>query len=197
MPYFAVGAVVEFAPSLFSAIANQTRKTRHGQFVFWHRTFQTARRPPGLVEGDQPPLFTSKLAAEVNLQPGHDHWTKLIIEQAGSAVIQVENGVLDYVNIAINKDRDRLDISDADDSTWKAHFVIQQQGTNFLNLKGTVNGVPVDIKLHVEKKAFRLTSSEYHIIYKLLAPWHAGRALCFDDQSHLTVSPTGFEPVLP
>jgi len=80
-------------------------------------------------------------------------------------VLQLQSGVLDWVSLSLSKDRTQLELSDSDDPKWKAHFAIQQQSRNLLNLQGALNGVPVDIKLHVAEKAFRLTSGEYHVIF--------------------------------
>jgi uncharacterized membrane protein YphA (DoxX/SURF4 family) len=117
------------------------------------------------LSGNSQPLFTDKLAAELHLRPGDDHWRKLVIERTGEAVLQLQSGVLDWVSFSLSKGRTELELSDSDDPKWKAHFAIQQQARNLLNLQGALNGVPVDIKLHVDERAFRLTSGEYHVIF--------------------------------
>ena len=116
------------------------------------------------MAGNSQPLFTTKLAGELNLRPGHDRWTKFIIEGPGGAVLQLQSGVLDFVNISLSNDHAQLEMSDSDDPQWKAHFAIQQQARDLLNLQGTVNDVPVEIELRARQRSFNLSSAPYHII---------------------------------
>jgi hypothetical protein len=118
--------------------------------------FQSAR--------NSQPLLTAKLAGEMHVQPGDDRWMKFVVDGAKDGVIQLHNGVWDYVDIAVSKDRSQLEISDSSDPTWKAHFAIQQTGGNSLRLHGTINGVPVEMALHANDKSFRLTADKLHII---------------------------------
>lgn len=116
------------------------------------------------LDGNSQPLLTTKLATEMHVEPGEDRWTKFIVGSAREGVIQLHNGVWDYVGISVNKDHTQLDVDDSADATWKVHFAIQQPGGNLLRLQGTINGVPVEIALHANDKSFRLTSEKYHII---------------------------------
>jgi uncharacterized membrane protein YphA (DoxX/SURF4 family) len=111
------------------------------------------------------PLFTPKLAAEMQIQqPGDGCWRKFIIERPGSALLQLENGLFDQVDISFSKDHAQLNLSDSDDPKWKAKLAIQQPATDLLSLDGTVNGAHVQIQLHASKRRFRLTSGEYRMI---------------------------------
>jgi len=110
------------------------------------------------------PLLTNKIAAELHLGAGEGRWSRFAVEQPGEAVLQLQNGVLDFVNIAVSKDHTVLDMNDSADPNWKAHFTFRLEGEKLLHLQGAMNGVPVEIALHTREGTFRLTSDEYHII---------------------------------
>ena len=114
--------------------------------------------------GNSQPLLTAKLATEMHVQPGDDRWMKLVVGGLHEGVIQLHNGLWDYVDISVSKDQTQLDVSDSADPNWKAHFAIQHPGGNRLRLQGAINGVPVEITLHADDKAFTLTADKYHFI---------------------------------
>ena len=139
----------------------------------YSRHLATTRNVPfaGVWEVDQfqpaansQPLLTAKLATEMHVEPGEDRWTKFVVGGRNEGSLQLHNGVWDYIEISVNKDHTQLEMSDPADSTWKAHFAIEQPGRNRLRLKGAINGVPVEIALHAYDKGFLLTTEKYHII---------------------------------
>jgi len=68
------------------------------------------------------------------------------------------------VDTSIGKGQAQLEMSDSDDANWKAHFAIELPAGDLINQQGTVNDVPVEIKLRARQGSFNLTSDHYHII---------------------------------
>jgi uncharacterized membrane protein YphA (DoxX/SURF4 family) len=110
------------------------------------------------------PFFTDKLAAGMNIVPGEDRWTELIIDTPRGSAIGLSNGALDYVTMSLDTANATLSVGDPSDPNWKCNFVYQRAGKEHLNLEGAINGNSVSLKLHRSNLSSRLTSRGFHWI---------------------------------
>jgi hypothetical protein len=115
-------------------------------------------------------LFTEKLAKDMQLSAGEDHWVRLYFESRlfaapNSILIELKNGTLDAVSIKYDPTTGTALLSDSDDPGWKAVLTMKSAGKDLLEIKGAVNGVPVTAVLHREEVSqFPLTRDEIHFI---------------------------------
>jgi len=119
------------------------------------------------VSGEpQHSLFTRKLATEMHIGQGEDRWATLIIETPGQAVIQMRNGVMDYVNLDLDKTATAATLSDGSDDQWKGQLRLQEPRQGVLNLSGEVNGVTIVAKLHrLDESRFILQTETLNLMH--------------------------------
>jgi uncharacterized membrane protein YphA (DoxX/SURF4 family) len=110
------------------------------------------------------PLFTDKFVADMNIAPGEDRWTALIIDTPRGSAIGLSNGALDYVTLNLDAANDTLSVSDPSDPNWKCNFVYRRTSEQLLNLEGAINGNPVSLRLHRSERSSRLMSRGFHWI---------------------------------
>jgi uncharacterized membrane protein YphA (DoxX/SURF4 family) len=111
------------------------------------------------------PLFTKKLASEMNIRAGADRWTELIIDDGGNAGLRLSNGLLDWVTLKVDTNRKAVLIDDGDDPNWKCDFAYQRDLDGQLALQGQINGNAVSIKLHrTDMSKSLLVSRGFHWI---------------------------------
>jgi hypothetical protein len=110
------------------------------------------------------PLFTDKLAADMNIAPGEDRWTELIIDTPQGSAIGLSNGALDYVTLSLDTAKDTLSVGDGSDPNWKCSFAYQRIGNQRLDLEGAINGNSVSLKLHRSHQPGLLMSRGFHWI---------------------------------
>lgn len=121
-------------------------------------------------ERGQQGLFTEKLAKELQAPAGGDRWVRLYFENRlfnppNSMMIELKNGILDTVNLTYDAPSGAMRLSDDDDPSWKVALRMKPSGRDGLELKGTVNGVPVTAELHREDLSrFPLTQEEVRFI---------------------------------
>lgn len=109
-------------------------------------------------------FLTPKLAADMNVAPGQDHWTEMIFEMPASAVVLLGNGTLDYVTLSLDPGKQTAAIGDNGDPAWKCDFVYQRTGSQ-MGFQGSINGIPVTLKLHrLDDSKMRLTTRGFHWI---------------------------------
>jgi uncharacterized membrane protein YphA (DoxX/SURF4 family) len=110
-------------------------------------------------------LFTPKLAAEMHVAPGEDHWLRLVFDEPNALVIQLLNGELDYVNLTLDKNAATATLSDSDDPNWKVQLTLRQPQPNTLELHGQVNGLTVTSTLHrVDESRFKIRDEGLHLV---------------------------------
>jgi uncharacterized membrane protein YphA (DoxX/SURF4 family) len=110
------------------------------------------------------PLFTAKLASELRIGPGDDRWMELIVDSA-HAGIRLSNGVLAYVTLKLDMNKNTVLIGDDADEDWKCDFVYQQTGDRQLTLEGHINGNAATIKLRrVDRSKWILVTRGFHWI---------------------------------
>jgi len=112
-------------------------------------------------------LFTPKLEKEYRVSPGQDHWLGLIFSAPKRMTILLNDGVTDGVDLSgsSNANTGQVQVTDSDDSAWKATLSIQQPGKDLLSVEGIVNGVPISAKFHRKDLAsFPLTQEKFQFI---------------------------------
>jgi hypothetical protein len=101
---------------------------------------------------------------------GQDHWARLYFENRplmppDSILIELKNGVLDGVILKYDASTGTALLTDNGDPNWKATLTMEPSGKDLLQLKGTVNGVPITATLHRDDLSrFPLTQEEIHFI---------------------------------
>lgn len=118
------------------------------------------------VGGTKPaPLFTPLLQKNMQIQPGHEAWQRLLFDSGNSLIIQLEGPIMDQVTPALDEKAALLTITDEGDPNWACKLSFQRPEPASLLLQGDVNGVPVTMKLHREDDTrFALTSRRFHLI---------------------------------
>lgn len=110
-------------------------------------------------------LFTAKLTSDMNIGPGEDRWSELIIEKSDSADIRLSNGLMDVVTLKLDAMKNQAAIGDDGDPNWKCDFSYQRTAESQLTLKGRINGNAVSMKLHrVDSGKSNLVSRGFHWI---------------------------------
>lgn len=108
-------------------------------------------------------LFTRKLATEMHIGPGEDRWATLIVETPGQALIQTRNGMMDRVNLDVDKTASTAALSDGGDDQWKGQLKFEQPRSDLLNLDGEVNGVTITARLHrMDESRFILQNESFN-----------------------------------
>jgi len=79
-------------------------------------------------------------------------------------VIQIRNGMMDYVNLDLDKTATTATLSDSGDDQWKGQLRFEQPRQDKLNLTGEVNGVIIAAKLHrMDESRFVLQSESINL----------------------------------
>lgn len=150
---FTYGSLTRYAPENHPATA--PRPALYG--VWQVEEFATAGNPSA-------PLFTAKLASDLRIGPGDDRWMELIVDST-NAGIRLSNGVLAYVTLKSDMNKNTVLIGDDADEDWKCDFVYQQTGDRQLTLEGHINGNAATIKLHrVDSSKSILVTRGFHWI---------------------------------
>ena len=115
-------------------------------------------------------LFTEKLAKEMKIRAGEDHWVRLYFEYRifspkDTILIELKNGILDEVNLKYDASTAVALLNDTDDPDWKVTLALKSPGKDLLELNGTVNGIQVTATFHREDMSrFPLTQDGIHFI---------------------------------
>jgi uncharacterized membrane protein YphA (DoxX/SURF4 family) len=109
------------------------------------------------------PLFTPKLAAELDVHPGQDRWQQLIIDTSRESAILLGNGVLDSIVVTVSPDGKTATLTDSSDAAWKCDFRVERPSADLLNLDGRINGVEATVRVHrLPKEKLLLTNARFH-----------------------------------
>jgi uncharacterized membrane protein YphA (DoxX/SURF4 family) len=118
--------------------------------------FQVRGNPAG-------PLFTPKLAAELDVHRDEDRWQQLIIDTSSQSAIRLGNDVLDSIVVVVAPDGKTVTLTDPGDAAWKCDLRVERPSANLLDLDGRINGVEASVRLHrLPKEKLLLTNSRFH-----------------------------------
>jgi uncharacterized membrane protein YphA (DoxX/SURF4 family) len=98
-------------------------------------------------------LLTNKRRHALGVQGGHDGWRGIIFQGRRTATIELQDGVMDWVQMQFNPATASLVFTDFGDASWKCIFATSRPSPDILLLTGSVNGNAATISLHREPES--------------------------------------------
>jgi uncharacterized membrane protein YphA (DoxX/SURF4 family) len=110
--------------------------------------------------------------ASLEILSGEKRWQRVFIQSANRLAVQYPDGSLNGMNLELDSKKNEMKLSDDEAPGWKGQFALEQPDGETLNLKGTVNGKGVRIRLHkMEAPKFVLMTRGFHWINENVF-WH-------------------------
>ncbi len=114
-----------------------------------------------VVADTSKPLFTDTLTKDMKIPEWGTAWRRVVFEEHDSAEIELGDGSFDHVHV--EEENGTLILTDQGDLRWKCVLRTRRQGSDGLNMEGTVNGNGVQITLRpVDESQFLLTKRTFH-----------------------------------
>ncbi len=93
-------------------------------------------------------LLADKRRQDLHIQNGRDGWKEIIFQSQKAAALQLQDGVVDWVQMKEDPLTASLEFSDFDNAGWKCFFTTSRPSQDTLSLMGMINGSAVTMTLH-------------------------------------------------
>ena len=95
------------------------------------------------------PLLTPKILQTFrDFDPKYVAWKRVILDTPDAAVIEMGDGVFEYVDVKPGPDKGSVVITDSSDPAWRCDLKVQRTTPQTMEMQGTVNGNAITAKLH-------------------------------------------------